>query len=108
MKLHAKSAVNVDVATRTIASSVREKNVTARRLSTDLRFIRRARQGNSTPKVPADIVFDDESSPLILYRTRNNDMVIFGDVSMVVNATHASHISIDGTFGRCPNTISSY
>ena len=78
--------------------------MTARHLSTDLRFIRRARLGNNTPKVPAEIVFDDESSPLIIYRAQGNDVVIFGDVSMVGNATHASHISIDGTFSKCPST----
>ena len=39
MKLYAKSAGNVDVAVRTIASGVSEKNVTARRLGTHILFI---------------------------------------------------------------------
>ena len=104
MKTLATSAGNMDVTTRMIASNARENNETARRLSSDLRFIRRARQGNRTPRVPTDIVFDDESSAFVLYRTANNDDIVFGDVSLVTNATHASHISIDGTFGKCPNT----
>ena len=104
MKTLAKSVENIDVATRTVASNVREPNVTALRLSSDLRFIRRARQGHRTPKVPTDIVFDDESSAFLLYKTSSNDVIVFGDVSMVANATHASHISVDGTFSGCPNT----
>ena len=73
MKSHAKSALTVDVSTLTIASSVEEKNAKARRLSTDLRFVRRARQGNSTPKVSAGIVFDYESS--LLYSTGRTTML---------------------------------
>ena len=45
MKTLAKSVEKMVVATRTIASNVREPNVTACRLSSDLRFICRARQG---------------------------------------------------------------
>ena len=76
IKLHAKLAGDVDIATRTIAVNIREKNMTARRLSPDLRIIRRARQGKRTQKVPAAIVFDDECSPFKIYRTQGNEMVI--------------------------------
>ena len=103
MKVLAKSVENMDVATRTMASNVCEHNVTARRFSCDLRFICRARLGDRMPNVPTDIVLDEESSAFILYKTSGNDVIIFGDVSMVANATHASHISIDGTFSRCTN-----
>ena len=88
MKSLAKSVENMDVTTRTIASSVRETNNTARRLSSDLWFIRRARQGNRTPKEPIDIVIDVESSAFILYKTTCNDLIIFRDISMLANTTH--------------------
>ena len=104
MKTLARAAGNRSVATRTIASGVRENDASTRRLSSDLRFIRRARQGNRAPMSPMDITFDDESARFVLYKSVNNDVIIFGDVAMIENATHVSHISIDGTFSRCPKT----
>ena len=54
MKTLARAAGNRSVATRTIASGVRENDASTRRLSSDLRFIRRARQWNRAPTSPMD------------------------------------------------------
>ena len=45
--------------TRSLASSARLETDTSRRLSTDLRFVRRVRQNKCCPMVPEDILFDD-------------------------------------------------
>ena len=55
MKTLATSAEKMVVTTRAIASKAIENNKTARRFSSDLQFIRRARQGNRTPRVPTEL-----------------------------------------------------
>ena len=101
-KMLATAAGNRSVATRTIASDVRENDASTRRLSSDIRFVRRARQCNRAPTSPMDITFDDESARFLLYKSVNNGVIVFGDIATIENATHVSHVSIDGTFSRCP------
>ena len=69
--------------------------MTARRLSADLRFIHLARRWNITPKVPPDNIFDYESSPFILYRTRNNDLS-FSETSLSL-WTQRTHLIFQST-----------
>ena len=52
------------------------------------------------PKNAADIIFDEQMTPFILFHTGENDVVIFGDVDMVQAATNVSFTCVDGTFGR--------
>ena len=91
--------------TRSIATEVRETDSTVRRLSTDLRFIRRFRQGNVCPKFASDIVLNEQTSPFVLFHTPTNETIIFGVIDMVRAATTVSFIRVDGTFSRCPRHI---
>ena len=90
--------------TRSIATRVREENLAVRRLSTDLRFIRRFRQGNACPKTASEIILNEETTPFVLYHSQANEVVIFGDGEMVHAAASVSFICVDGTFSRCPQT----
>ena len=107
MKSLAKSVENMDVTTRTIASSVRETFETARPLSSDLRFIRRAHQGNRTPKEPIDIVVMPKA--LRSHSTRRPAMIrLFSETSLCwqTQRTHLTFQSMERL--ACPNTISCY
>ena len=92
------------VTTRSIATSVRENDLTVRRLSTDLRFIRRFRQGNISPKTASEIIFNEQIVPFVLFHSQANEIIIFGDIDIVHAAASVSFISVDGTFSRCPQT----
>ena len=72
-----------------------ETNVTARRLSADIRFTLLARHGKNTPKGLAVIVFDDGCSLFIIYRTQGNDVVIFGE--SLLPETQRTHLIFQST-----------
>ena len=93
-----------DVTTRSVVIEANRCCPTRRRLSSDLRFVRRLRKGKSAPKTAADIVFGEELSSFVLFTTPENDIIIFGDPDMVRCASTVSFISVDGTFSRCPTT----
>ena len=92
------------VTTRSIATSVREDDLIVRRLSTDLRFIRRFRQGNISPKTASEIIFNEQIVPFVLFHSQANEIIIFGDIDIVHAAASVSFICVDGTFSRCPRT----
>ena len=93
-----------DATTRSVVMEANRCCPTRRRLSSDLRFVRRLRKGKSAPKTAADIVFGEELSRFVLFATPENDIIVFGDPDMVRCASTVSFISVDGTFSRCPTT----
>ena len=50
------------------------------------------------------IVSDGELAPFVLFRSQENNIVIFGDSLMVHCAASMRFIYVDGTFSRCPVT----
>ena len=90
----------------TTRSVVMEANrcCSTRRLSSDLRFVRRLRKGQSAPKKASDIVFSEELSRFVLFNTPENDIIVFGDPGMLRCASSVTFISVDRTFSRCPTT----
>ena len=90
--------------TRNIVTNVRLATVTSRRLSTDLRFVRRVRQNKCSPKTPTDISFDDTTMDTVLFHTADNSVIVFGSSEMVGNASATTLVCVDGTFSRCPRT----
>ena len=75
---------------------------TSRRLSSDSRFVRQLRRGHSAPKTASDIVFDGELAHFVLFHSKENNIVMFGDLDIVHCAASVAFISVDGTFSRCP------
>ena len=92
------------VPTLEIALEHRQKYPTSRRLSTDLRFIRRVRQGNVVPKSCNDINPDDLPKDDIIFRSPDNTIMVFGSSELLISATSTTRVCIDGTFSRCPKT----
>ena len=90
--------------TRNVVTNVRLATVTSRRLSTDLRFVRRVRQNKCSPKTPTDISFDDATMDAVLFHTADNSVIVFGSSQMVGNASATTLVCVDGTFSRCPRT----
>ena len=87
-----------------IALEHRQEFPTSRRLSTDLRFIRRIRQGNVVPKSFKDIDPDDLKKDTMIFRSHDNAVMVFGSSELLTAATSTTRVCIDGTFSRCPKT----
>ena len=87
-----------------IALEHRQEFPTSRRLSTDLRFIRRIRQGHVVPKSCKDIILDDSQKRDLMFQSSDNEIMIFGSGELLIHATTTNRICIDGTFSRCPKT----
>ena len=85
-----------------IALERRQEFPTSRRLSTDLRFIRRIRQGHVVPKSCKDIILDDAQKRDLMFQSSDNEIKIFGSGELLIHATSTNRICIDGTFSRCP------
>ena len=92
------------IQTLEIALEHRREFPTSRRLSTDLRFIRRVRQGNVVPKSFKDIDLDDLPEDIVMFRTHDSAVIVFGSNELLISATSTSRVCIDGTFSRCPKT----
>ena len=87
-----------------IALEHRQEFPTSWRLSTDLRFIRRIRQGHVVPKSCKDIILDDAKKRDLMFQSSDNEIMIFGSGELLIHATSTTRICIDGTFSRCPKT----
>ena len=85
-----------DATTRSVVMEANRCCPTRKRLSSDLRFVRRLRKGQSAPKTASDIVFGEELSRFVLFNTPENDIIIFGDPDMVRCASSVSFISSTG------------
>ena len=104
LRREARSETKNRSAARQIAMDIRRECATARRLSSDLRFIRRNRQDGVVPKTYREIVFDETSNESIIFKTDDNAIIVFGSVELIVAASTTKFICADGTFGRCPKT----
>ena len=65
-----------------IALESRHEFPTNRRLSTDLRFIRRMRQGLGVPKSRKDINFSDVSNGDVVFKTPDNEVIMLTERSV--------------------------
>ena len=104
LKRRAQSKASRNLQTIQVAMEARQELPSSRRLSTDLRFIRRMRHGRFVPKTAKDINIDDVSPDGLIFRSRDNEIIVFGANDLVVAATSVSLICVDGTFSRCPRT----
>ena len=104
LKLRVISKSNSRPQTLEIALEHRQEFPTSRRLSTDLRFIRRIRQGHVVPKSCKDTILDDAQKRDLMFQSSDNEIMIFGSRELPIHATSTTRICIDGTFSRCPKT----
>ena len=93
-----------DETTRSVVMEANRQCPARRRLSSDLRFIRRLRRGREALKKASDIVFGEDLSRFVLFNTQEHEIVVFGDPDMARCASSVSFISVDGTFSRCQTT----
>ena len=104
LKQHVLAKGKSRLQTLEIALEHRQEFPTSRRLSTDLRFIRRIRQGNVVPKSFKDIDPDDLKKDTMIFRSHDNAVMVFGSSELLTAATSTTRVCIDGTFSRCPKT----
>ena len=72
-----------DATTRSVLMEANRHCPVRRRLSSDVRFVRRLRRGSQAPKKASDIVFSGELTRFVLFNTRENDIIVFFDPEMV-------------------------
>ena len=104
MRRQACSTTENRLTARQIAMDVRREFTTGRRLSSDLRFIRRNRQGGVVPKTYREIVLDETSTESIIFRTDDNGVIVFSSDELIIAASTTKLVCVDGTFSRCPKT----
>ena len=51
-----------------------------------------------------EIIFSEQITPFVLFRSQANEIIIFGDIDIVHGAASVSFVCVDGTFSRCPQT----
>ena len=104
LRVRARSKDKQRLSTRQIAVEFRHDHEHTRRLSSDLRFIRRNRQCGAVPKTHKDIVVDETIAESIIFKTDDNGIIVFGLDELIIAASSTKLLCVDGTFSRCPKT----
>ena len=104
LRVRARSKDNLRLSTRQIAVEFGHEHAPARRLSSDLRFIRRNCLCGAVPKTYKDIVIDAVAAESIVFKTDDNGIIVFGTDELIVAASATKLLCVDGTFSRCPKT----
>ena len=56
------------------------------------------------PKTHKDIVVDETIAESIIFKTDDNEIVVFGLDELIIAASSTKLLCVDGTFSRCPKT----